>query len=724
MNRRKDMLYLSTQYYRPPFPKHKYWESDLDLIKEVGFNTIQLWVVWGWIEPSPGKFIFEDYDKLFEAAQKRGLKVLLSTCAELQPYWIHRDIPDSYMVDHMGNAVISSSRGESNEGITPGGCTDNPEVLKRMKIFLETIAERYKDHESLAGWDSWNELRWDTNADGLVCYCDHTINAFREWLKEKYGSLDGLNEAWQRRYSNFEDVYPGKVVGRPFTEMMEFQAFLQWKHAQHLKFRYETIRSIDKTHIISAHGPCPTFYSDWGPMVKYPTGGVTQPAIHRGSDWDMSEMVDIYGTSIFPVWQYNDMIEFGVKIECTRSATAQKKFWLSELQGGGGGVWGGLEKFLPVRAKEQQLWLWSSLSRGAKAVNFWCWRDEVFGNESSCCGLIGMDGYAKERLDLMKKSADLINRYNKLLEEYQPDSYEEQVGVYFDADIVNLEWAGTGEARRAFESILGYLVALETIQCRYTVIESNRLDSIDKLKVCILPLPLIIKPEVAKRLLDFVEKGGTLIIEGEAEAFTNLGFFNNIEDERSFTSGLGIKTQGRRNIPHDNFVVNFEDKEFQLKAGIFNTPLDLLVNGKEMEVLGKDLDGNNMVGKTKHGKGRVIAIGGFCGKSYYNERYPDFEQFLLQITTSSKVVTDITIESEFLIQWRSGLSDNKRLLFIMNSSKSQKVTVSAPAEFFKCNEVEELTSSSRVKLNNINGLKGFEILIEDESFAVISWIQK
>lgn len=715
------MLILSTQYYRPPFPKNKYWEEDLDLIKKTGLNTLQLWAVWGWIEPSPGNFIFDDYDKIFEAAKKRGLKILLSTCAELQHFWIHREIPDSHMIDHMGNKVISSGRGESNEGLTPGGCTDHPEVLKRMKIFLETIVARYKDHESLAGWDSWNELRWDTNADGLVCNCPHTLKAFREWLEGKYGSLEGLNEAWQRRYCSFEDVFPGKIVGRPYTEMMEFQAFLQWKHAQHLKFRYDTIRNIDNKHVISAHGPCPTFYSDWGPMVQFPTGGVTQPAIHRGNDWDMSEMVDIYGTSIFPVWQYNDMIEFGVKIECTRSATAQKGFWLSELQGGGGGVWGGISEILSVKAKEQQLWLWNSLSRGAKAVNFWCWRDEVFGNESNCCGLIGEDGHAEDRLSELQKSGELISRYNKLLEDYKPDAYEETVGVYFDADTVNLEWARSGQGRNAFESILGYLVALETIQCRYTVVESNHLEAMERLKVCILPFPLIIKPEVTDRILEFVEKGGTLIIEGEAEAFDNLGFFNTIGKERAFSSKLGIKTLGRRNITQEMFDVNLENKAFHLKVGIFNTPLDTLMLDKEVEVLGKDLDGNVMVGKTTYGKGSVIAIGGFCGKSYYNERYSDFEQFLLQITTSAKVTTDIQIESECFIQWRSGMSGNTRLLFLMNPNKGQNITIKAPSGFFDGDEVEELQSCTTLKLKNFNQLKGFDIFVEEESFTILRW---
>ena len=30
-----------------------------------GLNAIQLWVLWGWVEPEPGTFVWDDYDELF-----------------------------------------------------------------------------------------------------------------------------------------------------------------------------------------------------------------------------------------------------------------------------------------------------------------------------------------------------------------------------------------------------------------------------------------------------------------------------------------------------------------------------------------------------------------------------------------------------------------------------------------------------------------------------------
>ena len=170
---------LGVQYYRAPFPDEKYWAEDFARIRDSGLNTVQLWVLWAWVESKPGEFRFDDYDRLIELAERNGLGVVLSTIAEIQPYWIHREVPGSEMIDHMGRRVVSSTRGECHFGITPGGCTDHPRVWERMERFLGQVATRYRSIPHVRGWDAWNETRWNIQSDGLVCFCEHTLAALR-----------------------------------------------------------------------------------------------------------------------------------------------------------------------------------------------------------------------------------------------------------------------------------------------------------------------------------------------------------------------------------------------------------------------------------------------------------------------------------------------------------------------------------------------------------------
>ncbi|HNT36774.1 MAG TPA: beta-galactosidase, partial [bacterium] len=431
---------LGVQYYRAPFPEEKYWDDDFSKIRDSGMNTVQLWVLWGWVEAKPGQFRFEDYDALVELADKKGLGVILSTIAEIQPYWIHREIAGSEMIDHMGRVVVSSNRQECHFGITPGGCTDHPKVWERMSQFLEAVVKQYRNAPNLKGWDAWNELRWNVQSDGRVCFCPHTLERFRRWLDVKYGGLDGLNRAWKRRYDAWDEVWAGKMTGRPYTEMMAFEHFTTHRSDQHGIDRYKLMKPLDPNHPITVHAGAPA------PLMP---GWSECSAIDRGNDWFFADELDGVGTSSFPKWGNIDDADFGMRIECVYSAAQGKRVWLSEVQGGRAST--AFTPHVPVDALSQQRWVWNGLACGADTILFWCWRDEVFGHESAGFGIDGLDGLAEERLAAMKVSGDLIEKHEALLESYKPGKPE--VGVLFSPQAYYYYWAQEASGGRAAQGL-------------------------------------------------------------------------------------------------------------------------------------------------------------------------------------------------------------------------------------------------------------------------------
>ncbi len=697
-------MILATQYYRPPFPEKKHWKDDLSRIRDSGLNGIQLWACWGWIEPELGLFKFDDYDELIVEARKRGLGVIISTIAAIHPLWIHRVIPDSYMVDHMGNRVISSLRSECNVGLTPGGCTDHPQVQELMANFLKTIAKRYADEKNLLGWDCWNETRWAVQADGYVCYCSNTIKAFRGWLKQNYKDLEGLNEAWKRRYSQWEDVFPGKLPGRPYTEMIEFLRFLTWRAKQHMRFRYQAIKSQDKKHIITAHCAQPAIMS---------TGIGFEQTLCRGNDWDLADQLDGFGSSHFPVWEGFNETTLGIRIEAIRSAARGKIMWVSELQGGS--ARNGHMVTPSVSPELQQRWVWNSYGRGAKAIIFWCWRDEVFGRESSGFGLSGNDGMAEARLKAMKKTGKIVKKYNDLLEAYKPD--DPKVGILFEPDNYYLNWASDGNSKLASQNLLGYLTALERIHIPYEVVESNHLDILDKLKVLFMPWSLVIQPKVAHRLIEFLKLGGTIFCEAETDSFTALGFYRYPGEERTFMSAVGVSDQGRRIIEQDRIKILFNNKKITLRLSGWLTPLvrkDALKSGKDIK--------KNFLSKQRIGKGKIYVIGSFIGLPYYKEQYRDFEILLSEIISRSETVPELKIESEKGtdgLQWQSGISGKYRLLFIINTGEKRSISVSASNKLLGDGSlIEELYSSQKIHSDN----RSFQGVVESESVVIFRWL--
>jgi len=698
-------MILGTQYYRPPFPEQKYWEDDFIRIKDSGLNTVQLWVIWAWVESNPGEYLYEDYDRLIELAAKNGLGVVLSTIAEIQPYWISRVVPNSEMIDHMGLKVISSNRGECNFGLTPGGCTDHPGIWDRMKRFLTEVVNRYRSISSLRGWDAWNELRWNVQADGLVCYCPYTLAAFRKWLDRKYGGLDGLNNTWKRRYGNWEEVMPGKLPNRPYTEMMAFQHFLTWRANQHGKARYDLMKLLDPGHPITVHACFPSTQAE---------GDRLNHAINRGNDWFFADDLDGIGCSSFPKWWGQDDIGFGIRVDSIKSAARNKLIWLSEVQGGRSSI--GFDMFKPVDAPSQQRWIWNGIACGANAVLFWCWRDEVFGRESSGFGIIGNDGLSSERIAAMKITGRLTKEYSELIANYKPEKPE--VGVLFSPQSYYLYWSEEGNAKRASQALQGYSRSLVRKSIPYIVVEEEHLEVLSDLKILFLPRTIVTDRSTEKVLEDFVKGGGTLVCESECGAFNPRGFYNYPEDR--FTAHLsGICDLGRRNLTGQFFTARIDGRDLNIGMTQWMTPYQ----DSKGEILASGTYGIIMT-EVPIGKGKLILCGTYLGDAYFQNWTSDFENFLELITRRAGWKPEIEVLSphptmDSFTYIKSGQSGKHKMVFVFFPPDHNKVRLRFKTDFFTGGLIKDIISGRKVTLSKSKSGQECILTAPDLRFSVL-----
>src|SRR5690606_12129114 len=88
-----------------------------------------------------------------------------------------------------------------------GWCFNNDKVTEYQFIFLRETVKRYKNHPALEIWNvgsepeltsSMAEMRAYAENAGMMgdmlCLCDNCKTKFRQWLKNKYESLNNLNE--------------------------------------------------------------------------------------------------------------------------------------------------------------------------------------------------------------------------------------------------------------------------------------------------------------------------------------------------------------------------------------------------------------------------------------------------------------------------------------------------------------------------------------------------
>jgi beta-galactosidase len=699
---------LGTQYYRAPFPESKYWEDDMARMKDAGLNTVQLWVLWGWVEAKPGQFQFDDYDRLVEIADQQGLGVILSTIAEIHPYWIHREIPGSEMIDHMGRTVVSSNRRECHFGLTPGGCFDHPEVWERMQGFLTEVTTRYRSATNLRGWDAWNELRWNVNSDGLVCFCDHTLAAFRVWLLEQHGNLDGLNKAWNRRYHRLEDILPGKLPGRTYTEMTAFEHFITCRADQHGIDRYKTMKALDPDHPVTVHGGKPS------PLYS---GDAENHALNRGNDWFFADAMDGVGCSSFPIWEDIDDADFGLRVEFVKSAARDKLVWLSEVQGGRSSS--GNTIYNPVDAESQQRWIWNGLACGADTILFWCWRDEVFGHESAGFGMTGADGLAEERLAAMKVTGQLLEEHRDWIEAYQPVTPE--VGILFSPQSYYVDWALEGTADLSMNALAGYARGLVRSSIPYRVIEEKHLEELEGLKLLILPRTIVTDTAIEEALIQFVKEGGTLLCESECGAFGSNGIYR-YPDDRFLERLCGAKEIGRRPIKKNTISMNLDDEKLRLPVAQWLTPHtveggECLADHKEGALLTRILVG----------RGEVILCGSFLGDAYREQPSLDFELFLDHIAHAAGWVPEITVASpqpnlkEF-VYVKHGHAGDRKVVFVFLPPNCSKAKLRFRPDFWKGDTITDIISGKQHTLKEseegqVCKVKAtpwrFSVLIED-----------
>jgi beta-galactosidase len=389
--------------------------------------------------------------------------------------------------------------------------------------------------------------------------------------------------------------------------------------------------------------------------------------------------------------------------------------WVSELQGGS--ACDGLCVHPPVDARSQQRWVWNGISHGAKATIFWCWRDEVFGRESSGFGIIGSDGSVEERLAALRETGRVLARCGDRLESYQPDAGE--VGLFVEPSNHMIEFARYGHAPLVVASLSAYATALARGNWSFEVVDPGHLDILEHLRLLILPLPLVIREDAAQRIVRFVENGGTLLTEGELDAFSDMGFYRSPGPDRTFATSLGIREVGRRPLLSAELGLTFAGESFCLKPSGWMTPYVEAAG----EILGRDAIGWPVAIAQPWGRGRVIALGSFFGKAYEEARYDDFERCLAAVARSAGIRPPLRVESTGKVYWKTGLASGTqgagrhRLVFLLNPGPCQRAKIAGEAvSLEEFSHAEEVFSGAVIERSD----GGFAVELPEKGVALLS----
>lgn len=207
------------------------WREDVRLMQEARVNIVSLGIfAWARVEPRPGEWDFAWLDEVMNLLHESGIDVDLATATASPPPWLTSQHPE----------VLP----QTVDGITlwPGARQHwrmTSPVFRRYALRLtRAIAERYAQHPALVAWHISNEL----GCHNLYDYSDDAASAFRAWLRDRYATIDALNDAWgtafwSQSYGAWEEILPPRTAPthRNPGQQLDFERFSSDAAREHLR---------------------------------------------------------------------------------------------------------------------------------------------------------------------------------------------------------------------------------------------------------------------------------------------------------------------------------------------------------------------------------------------------------------------------------------------------------------------------------------------------------
>ncbi|HEX2914918.1 MAG TPA: beta-galactosidase [Chloroflexia bacterium] len=191
---------VGVDYYPEHWPEER-WAQDARLMREAGLKLVRIGeFAWSRLEPQAGYYDFEWLDRAIETLASENLKVIIGTPSATPPAWMVAAHPEMLPVDINGRTYGFGGRRHY--------CPSSPYYREQSVRMASLEAAHYARNPAVVGWQVDNE---QGNHGTTRCYCACCHTGFQNWLKQRYGTLEKLNEAmgtvfWSQEYSAWEQI--------------------------------------------------------------------------------------------------------------------------------------------------------------------------------------------------------------------------------------------------------------------------------------------------------------------------------------------------------------------------------------------------------------------------------------------------------------------------------------------------------------------------------------
>ncbi len=468
--------------YNPDQWPEEIWQEDVKLMREAGVNLVSVAIFsWSRLEPRPGEYDFEWLDRVLDLLHENNIKVDLATATASPPPWLAKLYPESLPVTSEGTKLWPGSRQQF--------CPSSPAYREKAQMLVRQIAQRYKNHPALVMWHINNEY----GCHVASCYCDISAQSFRLWLKNRFGTIEALNEAWgtsfwSQRYGEWDEINPPRSAPtfRNPTQQLDFKRF----SSDELLSCFEMERDILRQE--TPNIPITTNFMNFFKPMDY---------------WKWAKQQDVISNDAYPdPSDPSSYLETAMAYDLMRSL-GNGKPWVLMEQTTSRVNWRGQNAL--KKPGQMRMWSYQAVARGANGVMFFQWRASKAGSEKFHGALVPHVGTENSYI---WREVSQLGRELGQLDALLDAQVKPEVAILFDWESwwsLELETHPSSlikqlpQTRSYYEPLLRQNIAVDFVHPD---------SDFSKYKIMLVPQLYLAKEDLGPRLEKFVSDGGTLVM--------------------------------------------------------------------------------------------------------------------------------------------------------------------------------------------------------------------
>ncbi|MGN1067198.1 MAG: beta-galactosidase [Candidatus Fimimonas sp.] len=569
-------IFIGAAYY-PEMWDESEVEKDVARCKELGLNVLRVGeFAWGSMEPKEGEFHFEWLKKVVDKLYQNGIYTVMCTPSATPPRWLLNKYEETRMVMHDLVRADVSSRCHT--------CKTSSVMRKKNAIIVTEMAKAFLDCKGIIGWQIDNEIF--PYSEG--CYCENCKAAFRAYLKNKFGTVENLNEKWGMTrwslcYDSFDDVQP------PYPG--------QWRHPSLRKawwdFQCEQIKTYVEEQAEILHG------------FGYTNVGTDMMVTNALSYYHLNEKLDVVQFN-----HYNPAKDLATTAFCYDflRCVKDKPFWVTETQVG----WNGSEfaeyGYRPQGACYANTML--PIAKGAEMNMYWLFRTHPNGHELAHGALYSPAG----RMYCVSNEVALAaNHLQKCKDFLLNTKVASKIALNYSSTAVNTLTCAPLVKGLDYRQML--------VQNYYSAFKHHNVDVIDTqhslegYDVLVSPfLATVDENGMKERVLQWVNNGGTWIV-GPMTDVMDENVSRYTQSAYSFVEDLaGVFVKYQKPIDNDVFKAKWANGD-HCDIGVC---FDAFLCNQGTQSLASYTVGEfaslSVVAERKVGKGKVVLVGSVLSK--------------------------------------------------------------------------------------------------------------